>query len=234
MAQKPKSRAKLPRPDRSNVLHTRLSKAEGEIELLKSQLTCEKASWDRRFVELQRKQQDLREQLASETFARARIFLKNEPDYDNEFGWTSDSSSLKHGKQHNRVLTDNTPKCGLIEECPSVCSTLPAGPAGRAPGSSPASLWENQHGLAALCGVPGRRAGLQPGGGAGAPPKWAERRGPWGTALLQMRGMQACVMSPQDQTGVPRLQTVPKSFCALFEPGHGAFVTFDKLLMVWE
>ncbi|XP_028837189.1 uncharacterized protein LOC114790919 isoform X2 [Denticeps clupeoides] len=66
------------RPERSNVLHTRLSAAEEEIHTLKSQIAGERVSWEKRFIELQRRQQDLRDQLVSETLTRPCVFLRED------------------------------------------------------------------------------------------------------------------------------------------------------------
>ncbi|XP_037532503.1 uncharacterized protein LOC119409672 [Nematolebias whitei] len=52
-------------PDRVNVLNKRLTKTEREILSLKTRITCERASWEMRFSELQRQQEELRNQFAS-------------------------------------------------------------------------------------------------------------------------------------------------------------------------
>ncbi|KAK2844861.1 hypothetical protein Q5P01_011520 [Channa striata] len=46
-------------PDRTAALHKRLTKTEKDILSLKTRIACERASWDRRFAELQRKQEEL-------------------------------------------------------------------------------------------------------------------------------------------------------------------------------
>ncbi|KAM6935737.1 uncharacterized protein PEZ65_006070 isoform 1-T6 [Lycodopsis pacificus] len=53
-------------PDRATALHKRLSKTEMEILSLKTKVACERASWERRFAALQRKQEELLNQLASQ------------------------------------------------------------------------------------------------------------------------------------------------------------------------
>ncbi|XP_049438986.1 CAP-Gly domain-containing linker protein 2 isoform X1 [Epinephelus fuscoguttatus] len=53
-------------PDRTTALHKRLTKTEKEILSLKTRVACERASWERRFGELQRKQEELCNQLASQ------------------------------------------------------------------------------------------------------------------------------------------------------------------------
>ncbi|KAL4657555.1 centrosome-associated protein 350-like isoform X1 [Arapaima gigas] len=59
----------------SNTVQKRLSKAEEQIQLLKSQLASEKASWERRFMELQRKQQELRDQVWANTIMKGALSL---------------------------------------------------------------------------------------------------------------------------------------------------------------
>ncbi|CAL1610310.1 unnamed protein product [Knipowitschia caucasica] len=52
-----------PSPDRITDLHTRVTKTEKEILALKTRTACERASWERRFTELQRKQEQTLSQL---------------------------------------------------------------------------------------------------------------------------------------------------------------------------
>ncbi|XP_065814434.1 uncharacterized protein [Labrus bergylta] len=53
-------------PDRTTALHKRLTKTEKEILSLKTRFACERASWERRFAYLQRKQEELHNQVASQ------------------------------------------------------------------------------------------------------------------------------------------------------------------------
>ena len=50
-------------PDRATALHKRLTKTESEILSLKTRVACERASWERRFGELQRKQEEILHQV---------------------------------------------------------------------------------------------------------------------------------------------------------------------------
>ncbi|XP_078107925.1 uncharacterized protein LOC144518919 [Sander vitreus] len=50
-------------PDRATSLHKRLTKTENEILSLKTRVACDKASCERRFMELQREQEELRNQV---------------------------------------------------------------------------------------------------------------------------------------------------------------------------
>ncbi|MED6283905.1 hypothetical protein CHARACLAT_013799, partial [Characodon lateralis] len=53
-------------PDRVNALHKRVTKTEREILSIKTRIACERASWEKRFSELQRQQEELRNQVFSE------------------------------------------------------------------------------------------------------------------------------------------------------------------------
>lgn len=50
-------------PERTSGLFKRLLKAEGEIQELKIEIANQRASWEMRFVELQKRQHDLRDQV---------------------------------------------------------------------------------------------------------------------------------------------------------------------------
>ncbi|KAM7383152.1 hypothetical protein PAMP_002834 [Pampus punctatissimus] len=60
-------------PDRTTALHKRLTKAEKDILSLKTRIACERASWERRFAELQRKQEELCNQMASEAGVLVKV-----------------------------------------------------------------------------------------------------------------------------------------------------------------
>ncbi|KAL6109755.1 uncharacterized protein ACO6RY_12816 [Pungitius sinensis] len=60
-------------PDRATALHKRLTKTEADILSLKTRVACERASWERRFAELRRKQEELLNQLASQAGELGRV-----------------------------------------------------------------------------------------------------------------------------------------------------------------
>ncbi|XP_066538367.1 uncharacterized protein [Hoplias malabaricus] len=62
--------------ERSSGLHKRILRAEGEIQDLKTEIASQRASWEMRFTELQRRQHDLRDQLHSEIVVRSNAFHK--------------------------------------------------------------------------------------------------------------------------------------------------------------
>lgn len=55
-------------PDRTAALHKRLTKTERDILSLKTRIACERASWERRFLELQRKQEEFINQVLVQMF----------------------------------------------------------------------------------------------------------------------------------------------------------------------
>ncbi|XP_070299933.1 uncharacterized protein [Salvelinus sp. IW2-2015] len=106
----------------SSAMQRRLSKAEREIQALKTQITFERATWERKFVETQRNQQDLRYQLISETVARPGSLLqvgsfedlgesevKNRHPYDEK---DQDSSSKSHDQHHLKRANLPSPSGG--------------------------------------------------------------------------------------------------------------------------
>ncbi|XP_034164538.2 uncharacterized protein LOC117598409 [Pangasianodon hypophthalmus] len=62
--------------EHSCTLYKRLLKAEGEIQDLKAQIANQRASWEMRFMELQKRQHDLRDQLYSEIVTRSGALHK--------------------------------------------------------------------------------------------------------------------------------------------------------------
>ncbi|XP_020565961.2 uncharacterized protein LOC105355991 isoform X1 [Oryzias latipes] len=63
-------------PDRTNALHKRLNKTERDILSLKTRIACERASWERRFNDLQRQQEELRNQPPSQLVSGAGVSVK--------------------------------------------------------------------------------------------------------------------------------------------------------------
>ncbi|XP_073667783.1 uncharacterized protein [Paramisgurnus dabryanus] len=93
---KPESRAQR---ERTSALHKRLLKAEEEIQELKIEISNQRASWEMRFIKLQRRQHDLRDQLTSEILVRSGILYK---DADSE--------------EASEVFTESGMENGLSEE----------------------------------------------------------------------------------------------------------------------
>ncbi|CAJ1062711.1 uncharacterized protein LOC117823182 isoform X1 [Xyrichtys novacula] len=60
-------------PDRTTALHKRITKTEKEILSLKTRFACERASWERRFAYLQRKQEELHNQVVSQAGVLVKV-----------------------------------------------------------------------------------------------------------------------------------------------------------------
>ncbi|GAA6103024.1 uncharacterized protein LOC117598409 [Tachysurus ichikawai] len=82
--------------EHSCILHKRLMKAEGEIQGLKAQLASQKALWEMRFMELQKRQHDLRDQLYFEIVTRSGALHK--PSDSTETSENIRDSDLENGK----------------------------------------------------------------------------------------------------------------------------------------
>ncbi|XP_067305944.1 uncharacterized protein [Pseudorasbora parva] len=85
-------------------LFKRLLRAEGEIQELKIEIANQRASWEMRFVELQKRQHDLRDQLTSEIMVRSGLLYRdNDSEETNEVFAESvlenglDSEEKEHG-----------------------------------------------------------------------------------------------------------------------------------------
>lgn len=62
-------------PDRTAALDKRLTKTERDILSLKTRIACDRASWEKRFLELQRKQEELIHQVAVKIFGHVWSLL---------------------------------------------------------------------------------------------------------------------------------------------------------------
>ncbi|KAK9960393.1 hypothetical protein ABG768_008253 [Culter alburnus] len=63
--------------ERTSGLYKRLLTAEGEIQELKIEIANQRASWEMRFIELQKRQLDLRDQLTSEILVRSGLLYRD-------------------------------------------------------------------------------------------------------------------------------------------------------------
>lgn len=61
----------------SCTLHKRLLKAEGEIQDLKAQIAYQRTAWEMRFMELQKRQHDLRAQVCAHSYCNYYMHLLN-------------------------------------------------------------------------------------------------------------------------------------------------------------
>uniref|UniRef100_A0A3B5ASN3 Si:ch211-175f12.2 n=1 Tax=Stegastes partitus TaxID=144197 RepID=A0A3B5ASN3_9TELE len=72
---------KSQQPKQTTALQKRLTKTEKEILSLKTRIACERASWERRFAELRRNQEELRNQVRSWRTSQGphRVFVPHSP-----------------------------------------------------------------------------------------------------------------------------------------------------------
>ncbi|KAK1895947.1 Tubulin-specific chaperone E [Dissostichus eleginoides] len=196
-------------PDREGALHKRLTKTEKEILAIKARAACEKASWERRFTQLQRKHEDLCNQLASQAVLVREAGCDEESVGNN--GETLEECSrglsrMKH--QHKGSDVSSRGDCEVMEvvqrSSPGFCSPFPHGPGAGSPGQDHAAVGTGQHGNDPLPGPPA------------------------GGAELHL-GVQLLTPDHGLHDGSHRGHSY-------FEcnPGYGAFVPFHKLLMAWE
>ncbi|XP_042345508.1 uncharacterized protein LOC121945415 [Plectropomus leopardus] len=93
-------------PDRTTALHKRLTKTEKEILSLKTRVACERASWERRFGELQRKQEELHYQLTSQAGVLVNVGgcdEQGESGVDNGEAFEECSSGLSRAMYQHRA-----------------------------------------------------------------------------------------------------------------------------------
>ncbi|KAM9722933.1 uncharacterized protein ACNS7B_018493 isoform 1-T2 [Menidia menidia] len=224
-------------PDRVNALHKRLNKTEKEIISIKTRIACERASWERRFAELQRQQEALRQLIPGAGMLVGACADQGESGVD--IGVLSD---------------DLSSKCSLNQHRKSVGSTRSDSYACSLSGSQISSS-----------SAPSSRASSSLSS-ASSMRSWKSSQGPHRvfvphSAMDLQLGHRVRIMLPSGRisTGTVRflghlqgetdlhlgieLQTPDTSLCdgshkgqSYFEckPGYGAFVPFHKLLMAWE
>ncbi|XP_038163021.1 uncharacterized protein LOC119797860 [Cyprinodon tularosa] len=221
-------------PDRVNALHKRVTKTERDILSIKTKIACERASWEKRFSELQRQHEELRNQV----FSEADILLKvgtyeEQRDYgDNLDEQSSGFSQRKRSKVSSRSESHLCSSSGSQESLSTALSSR--SPSSLSSASSVRS-WKSSHGPHRVF-VPHSPMDLQ----LGHRVRIMLPSGRISTGTIRFLGHL------QGEAGFHlgvELQSHDASLCdgshngqAYFEckPGHGAFVPFHKLLMAWE
>ncbi|KAK5623323.1 hypothetical protein CRENBAI_015922 [Crenichthys baileyi] len=221
-------------PDRVNALHKRVTKTEREILSIKTRIACERASWEKRFSELQRQQEELRNQV----FSEAEILL-NVGTYKEQRDNGDDLDEQSCGfYQHRRskVSSRGDSHSSNLSESQGFLST-PLSSRSSSSLSSALSVrsWKTSHGPHRVF-VPHSPMDLQ----LGHRVRIMLPSGRISTGTVRFLGhLQG---DPELHLGV-ELQSHDATLCdgshngqAYFEckPGHGAFVPFHKLLMAWE
>uniref|UniRef100_A0A1A7WFD6 Si:ch211-175f12.2 n=3 Tax=Nothobranchiidae TaxID=405002 RepID=A0A1A7WFD6_9TELE len=215
-------------PDRVNALHKRVTKTEKEILSLKTRIACERASWEMKFLELQRQQEELRNQLASDAKVLVTVGPcdgQGESGVDN--GDVSDESSGGFHK-HRRSRASSKSEIQLS-------SPLNSRPTSSISSASSVRSWKTSRGPHRVF-VPHSPMDLQ----LGHRVRIMLPSGRISTGTVRFLGhLQG---EAELHLGV-ELQTPDAAFCdgshngqVYFEcePGYGVFVSFHKLLMAWE
>nr|XP_057909446.1 CAP-Gly domain-containing linker protein 2 isoform X2 [Doryrhamphus excisus] len=213
-------------PDRTATLQKRLTKTEQDILSLKTRIACERASWERRFAELQRKQEELCNHVIFDTGALMRV----QPIVDN--GDILDESSSKSFNVSRLMLhdrgSDGTSQgshlyLSTASSATSSCSSASSVRSGRSLGPHrvfvPHSPMDLQLGHRVRIMLPSGRIST-------------------GSVrfLGHLQGESELHIGVELQAPDHGVRDGHHKGHCYFDckPGHGAFVPFHKLLMAWE
>ncbi|XP_040020514.2 uncharacterized protein LOC120810216 [Gasterosteus aculeatus] len=224
-------------PDRATALHKRLTKTETDILSLKTRVACERASWDRRFAELRRKQEELLNQLAAQAGESVRVGgggeHESESGVDNGELFEDCSSGLSRPMYQHRgseVLSSGDACAGSLSESHSSSSL-----SSRASFSSATRWWRTSKGPHRVF-VPHSPMDLE----LGHRVRVLLPSGRISTGTIRflgpLQGEADLHLGVELQTPDNELHDGSHRGRSYFEckPGCGAFVPFHKLLMAWE
>ncbi|XP_061633136.1 uncharacterized protein LOC133479774 isoform X1 [Phyllopteryx taeniolatus] len=213
-------------PDRTVGLQKRLSKTEQDILSLRTRIACERASWERKFAELQRKQEALCNQVILEVGAPIRA----EQRVDNGDVFVESSSKVftecRHHDRGSDVLSRQSPLS--LSPAPSStsassCSSTPSVRSARSVGPQrvfvPHSPMDLHLGHRVRIMLPSGRISTG-----------AIR------FLGHLQGESELHLGVELQTPDHGMRDGHHKGHFYFDckPGYGAFVPFHKLLMAWE
>ncbi|XP_062255413.1 CAP-Gly domain-containing linker protein 2 isoform X3 [Platichthys flesus] len=227
-------------PDRTTGLNQRLSKAEREILSLKTRVACERVSWERRFSELQRKQEELRGQspLSPQLHSEAGVLVRvatcddqAESGEDNGQVFEESSSLSRHMFLHRGSEMSSSSSDRRLSSSTALSSRLASS------SSSVTSMgsWRTSYGPHRAF-VPHSPMDLQLGHRVRV--MLPSGRVSTGTVryLGHLQGESDLHLGVELQTPDHGLHDGSHRGHSYFEckPGFGAFVPFHKLLMAWE
>ncbi|CAL8358783.1 unnamed protein product [Arctogadus glacialis] len=224
-------------PEHTSALQRRLAKAERDILSLKTRICCDRASWEIRFNDLQRKQEELLVQLRSEV----RLADGEDPKAPVD---CNTNTTVSESEEHSSTQTNHLEVMGSLTPCPSSLwddqSSCTASSSSRRESvmSSNISVVSRRSLRAGRrCFAPHSPMDLQPGHRVRV--MLPSGRISTGTVryLGRLQGeAELCLgvelASPDRasrQDGSHRGQSYFQC-----DPGYGAFVPFSKLLMAWE
>ncbi|XP_047453568.1 uncharacterized protein LOC125015704 isoform X2 [Mugil cephalus] len=221
-------------PDRTATLDKRLTKTEKEILSLKTRIACERASWERRFADLQRTQEELRNQLVSGTGVLVSTTDdRGECKVDNGESFDECTSDLSQHRRSDMSSRSDSRACSLSDSqfsSPSAVSSRPASSS-----SSSFRSWRTSQEPHRVF-VPHSPMDLQLGHRVRI--MLPSGRISTGTIrfLGHLQGEADLHLGVELQTPDPALRDGSHKGHSYFEckPGYGAFVPFHKLLMAWE
>ncbi|XP_049902786.1 uncharacterized protein LOC126391862 [Epinephelus moara] len=218
-------------PDRTTALHKRLTKTEKEILSLKTRVACERASWERRFGELQRKQEELCNQLASQAGVLVNVGgcdEQGESGVDNGEAYEECSGGL------SRVMYQHR-ESEVSSRSDTYASSLSSRPSSSSSSATSVRSWRMSKGPHRVF-VPHSPMDLELGHRVRI--MLPSGRISTGTIrfLGHLQGEADLHLGVELQTPDHGLHDGSHRGHSYFEckPGYGAFVPFHKLLMAWE
>ncbi|XP_034029508.1 CAP-Gly domain-containing linker protein 2 [Thalassophryne amazonica] len=230
-------------PDQTVDLLKRLTKTEKEILSLKTRIACERASWERRFTELQRKQEELYSQLLSEAGVSVKVGSYEElgePGVDNGEVFVACSGSLSRCSYHHRECEASSRGDPYWSSLSGSRASLLSGQSSRPASSSSSSAnsvrsWKASRGPHRAF-VPHSPMDLQ----LGHKVRIMLPSGRISTGKLHflghLQGEAELQLGVELRTPDHEMHDGSHMGHTYFEckPGYGAFVPFNKLLMAWE
>ncbi|XP_051263863.1 uncharacterized protein LOC127367770 [Dicentrarchus labrax] len=226
-------------PDRTPALDKRLTKTEKEILSLKTRIACERTSWERRFAELQRKQEELY-QLSSQAGVLIKVGScdgQGEPGADNGEVFDECSSGLSRMMYQDRGSEGSSKgdTCSLSGSQLSSSSPLSSRVASSSSSATSVRSWRTSQGPHRVF-VPHSPMDLELGHRVRI--MLPSGRISTGTIrfLGHLQGEAELHLGVELQTPDHGLHDGRHRGHSYFEckPGYGAFVPFHKLLMAWE
>ncbi|KAL2084939.1 hypothetical protein ACEWY4_020457 [Coilia grayii] len=229
-------------------LQQRVSAAEEDIQSLKNQLNSQRETWEKRFHKLHKRQQELRDQLASDTWVRSEIYSKQEGIHMprellfeamlengplDSFAERDQETRFPRSLRKREVMTVTADQNSQMSSS-SVCDCRPPSPLSVNTSTSVDS-WSSGSGPHRVF-VPHSPLDLQVGHrvrvllpssriGTGT----LRFLGPVEGSAEYHLGVELERADNGSQAGVHQGQHYFECM-----PGHGAFVPFQKLLMAWE
>ncbi|XP_075907095.1 uncharacterized protein LOC142904710 [Nelusetta ayraudi] len=219
-------------PDRTAALHKRLTKTERDILSLKTRIACERASWERRFLELQRKQEELINQTG--VLMKMGTYEDNGEVFEDCSGPLSGAACQHSGSE--ALSSGHSYACSLLSSQLSPPSSQCSRQASFSSlTSTSVRSWRSDRGLHRVF-VPHSPMDLE----LGHRVRIMLPSGRISTGIIRflghLQGEAELHLGVELQTPDQGVQDGCHRGQSYFEckPGYGAFIPFHKLLMAWE